>query len=94
MGIGKVVLQSIDRLTSRQVTFSKRRNGLLKKGKAILCDADVGVMEDYIRLSPLSYRGAEFEVVAFSLVSRRSYENVLKKVRSDNWLFYSLILSS
>ncbi|CAM8939054.1 unnamed protein product [Rhodiola kirilowii] len=46
MGRGKVVIQRIDNSTSRQVTFSKRRNGLLKKGKelAILCDAEVGLM--------------------------------------------------
>ncbi|CAM8936516.1 unnamed protein product [Rhodiola kirilowii] len=46
MGRGKVVIRRIDNSTSRQVTFSKRRNGLLKKGKelAILCDAEVGLM--------------------------------------------------
>ncbi|GFQ04961.1 mads-box transcription factor anr1 [Phtheirospermum japonicum] len=46
MGRGKIVIRRIDNSTSRQVTFSKRRNGLLKKAKelAILCDAEVGVM--------------------------------------------------
>ncbi|KAL3844930.1 hypothetical protein ACJIZ3_002333 [Penstemon smallii] len=45
MGRGKIVIQRIDNSTSRQVTFSKRRSGLLKKAKelAILCDAEVGV---------------------------------------------------
>ncbi|KAJ8772898.1 hypothetical protein K2173_028075 [Erythroxylum novogranatense] len=44
MGRGKIVIRRIDNSTSRQVTFSKRRNGLLKKAKelAILCDAEVG----------------------------------------------------
>lgn len=39
------MIRRIDNSTSRQVTFSKRRNGLLKKAKelAILCDAEVGV---------------------------------------------------
>ena len=36
--------------------------------------------EDYNRLRPLSYRGADVFVLAFSLVSRASYENVSKKV--------------
>lgn len=36
--------------------------------------------EDYNRLRPLSYRGADVFVLAFSLVSRASYENVVKKV--------------
>ncbi|XP_011652593.1 MADS-box transcription factor 23 isoform X3 [Cucumis sativus] len=46
MGRGKIVIRRIDNSTSRQVTFSKRRSGLLKKAKelAILCDADVGVI--------------------------------------------------
>ncbi|XP_027772037.1 MADS-box transcription factor 27-like isoform X5 [Solanum pennellii] len=46
MGRGKIVIRRIDNSTSRQVTFSKRRNGLLKKAKelAILCDAEAGVI--------------------------------------------------
>ncbi|XP_071731752.1 MADS-box transcription factor 23-like [Rutidosis leptorrhynchoides] len=46
MGRGKIVIRRIDNATSRQVTFSKRRNGLLKKAKelAILCDAEVGLI--------------------------------------------------
>lgn len=36
--------------------------------------------EDYSRLRPLSYRAADVFVLAFSLISRASYENVLKKV--------------
>ncbi|KAH9626567.1 hypothetical protein KSS87_005547 [Heliosperma pusillum] len=46
MGRGKIAIRRIDNTTSRQVTFSKRRNGLLKKSKelAILCDAEVGVI--------------------------------------------------
>lgn len=46
MGRGKIVIQRIDDSTSRQVTFSKRRKGLIKKAKelAILCDAEVGLI--------------------------------------------------
>ncbi|KAK1267922.1 Agamous-like MADS-box protein AGL21 [Acorus gramineus] len=46
MGRGKIVIRRIDNSTSRQVTFSKRRNGLLKKAKelGILCDAEVGLI--------------------------------------------------
>ncbi|KAI3850452.1 hypothetical protein MKW98_000262 [Papaver atlanticum] len=45
MGRGKIVIRRIDNSTSRQVTFSKRRNGLLKKAKelSILCEAEVGL---------------------------------------------------
>ena len=46
MGRGKIVIRKIDNSTSRQVTFSKRRKGLIKKAKelAILCDAEVGLV--------------------------------------------------
>nr|AAO85643.1 MADS-box transcription factor MADS2 [Zea mays] len=46
MGRGKIVIRRIDNSTSRQVTFSKRRNGIFKKAKelAILCDAEVGLV--------------------------------------------------
>lgn len=46
MGRGKIVIKRIDNVTSRQVTFSKRRNGLFKKAKelAILCDAEIGLI--------------------------------------------------
>ncbi|CAK9150959.1 unnamed protein product, partial [Ilex paraguariensis] len=46
MGRGKIVIRRIDNSTSRQVTFCKRRNGLLKKAEelSILCDAEVGLI--------------------------------------------------
>ncbi|XP_038709594.1 MADS-box transcription factor 23-like [Tripterygium wilfordii] len=46
MGRGKIAIRKIDNSTTRQVTFSKRRNGLLKKARelSILCDAEVGVI--------------------------------------------------
>ncbi|KAE8693970.1 Detected protein of unknown function [Hibiscus syriacus] len=46
MGRGKVELKRIENPTNRQVTFSKRRNGLLKKSfeLSILCDAEVALL--------------------------------------------------
>ncbi|MBA0679457.1 hypothetical protein Goari_011223 [Gossypium aridum] len=41
---------------------------------------DTAGQEDYNRLRPLSYRGADVFILAFSLISRPSYENVTKKV--------------
>ncbi|KAL5560515.1 hypothetical protein UlMin_036726, partial [Ulmus minor] len=40
---------------------------------------DTAGQEDYNRLRPLSYRGADVFLLAFSLISRPSYENVAKK---------------
>ncbi|KAK9926621.1 hypothetical protein M0R45_023838 [Rubus argutus] len=46
MGRGKVELKRIENPASRKVTFSKRRNGLLKKAfeLSILCDAEVALI--------------------------------------------------
>ncbi|KAL4340883.1 hypothetical protein GQ457_08G015140 [Hibiscus cannabinus] len=46
MGRGRVQLRRIENNISRQVTFSKRRAGLLKKAHeiSVLCDADVALI--------------------------------------------------
>ncbi|KAK9104121.1 hypothetical protein Scep_020965 [Stephania cephalantha] len=46
MGRGKVELKKIENPTSRQVTFSKRRNGLFKKAYelSVLCEAEVAAV--------------------------------------------------
>ncbi|XP_050253847.1 agamous-like MADS-box protein MADS3 [Quercus robur] len=46
MGRGRVVLERIENKINRQVTFSKRRNGLLKKAYelSVLCDAEVALI--------------------------------------------------
>ncbi|CAK9863287.1 unnamed protein product [Sphagnum jensenii] len=40
---------------------------------------DTAGQEDYNRLQPLSYRGADVFLLAFSLISKASYENISKK---------------
>ncbi|XP_069147929.1 MADS-box protein J2 isoform X1 [Solanum lycopersicum] len=46
MGRGRVELKRIENKINRQVTFAKRRNGLLKKAYelSILCDAEVALI--------------------------------------------------
>ncbi|KAM0019798.1 putative transcription factor MADS-type1 family [Helianthus debilis subsp. tardiflorus] len=46
MGRGKVQLRRIESKINRQVTFSKRRGGLLKKAHeiSVLCDAEVALI--------------------------------------------------
>ncbi|GFP86496.1 agamous-like mads-box protein agl14 [Phtheirospermum japonicum] len=43
---GKTLMKRIENATSRQVTFSKRRSGLLKKAfeLSVLCDAEVALI--------------------------------------------------
>ncbi|KAJ8752410.1 hypothetical protein K2173_004046 [Erythroxylum novogranatense] len=46
MGRGRVQLKRIENKVNRQVTFSKRRSGLLKKAHeiSVLCDAEIGLI--------------------------------------------------
>ncbi|RDX67535.1 Agamous-like MADS-box protein AGL8, partial [Mucuna pruriens] len=46
MGRGRVQLKRIENKTSQQVTFSKRRTGLLKKAHeiSVLCDAQIALI--------------------------------------------------
>ncbi|XP_022885395.1 agamous-like MADS-box protein AGL27 [Olea europaea var. sylvestris] len=46
MGRRKLEIKRIENKSSRQVTFTKRRNGLIKKAKelAVLCEVDVNVI--------------------------------------------------
>ncbi|KAL2892311.1 MADS-box protein SOC1 [Bienertia sinuspersici] len=59
---GKTQMKRIENATSRQVTFSKRRNGLLKKAfeLSVLCDAEVAL----IIFSP---RGKLYEFASCSM---------------------------
>lgn len=45
-GRGKIEIKRIENTTNRQVTFCKRRNGLLKKAYelSVLCDAEVALI--------------------------------------------------
>ncbi|KAF3324068.1 transcription factor CAULIFLOWER A-like protein [Carex littledalei] len=63
MGRGRVVLKRIENKISRQVTFAKRRNGLLKKAYelSVLCDAEVAVII-------FSNRGKLFEFCSSSSI--------------------------
>ncbi|CAN1135744.1 Agamous-like MADS-box protein AGL104, partial [Linum perenne] len=46
MGRVKLEMKRIENTTNRQVTFSKRRNGLIKKAYelSVLCDVDVALI--------------------------------------------------
>jgi MADS-box transcription factor len=46
MGRGRVELKRIENKINRQVTFAKRRNGLLKKAYelSVLCEAEVALI--------------------------------------------------
>ncbi|XP_054804560.1 truncated transcription factor CAULIFLOWER A-like isoform X2 [Prosopis cineraria] len=57
MGRGRVELKRIENKINRQVTFSKRRSGLLKKAReiSVLCDADVALIVFSAKGKPFHY---------------------------------------
>ncbi|XP_022955282.1 MADS-box protein J2-like isoform X1 [Cucurbita moschata] len=65
MGRGRVELKRIENKINRQVTFAKRRNGLLKKAYelSVLCDAEVALII-------FSNRGKLFEFSGGSSMTR------------------------
>ncbi|WJX41446.1 hypothetical protein P8452_28795 [Trifolium repens] len=69
MGRVKLQIKKIENTTNRQVTFSKRRNGLIKKAYelSVLCDVDVAL----IMFSP-SGRATLFS-------GNRSFEEILER---------------
>ncbi|PWA84975.1 AGAMOUS-like 14 [Artemisia annua] len=77
---GKTQMRRIENAASRQVTFSKRRNGLLKKAfeLSVLCDAEVAL----IIFSP---RGKLCEFSSSSMEETiERYRNHVKEVQTDN----------
>ncbi|XP_043711749.1 agamous-like MADS-box protein TM6 isoform X1 [Telopea speciosissima] len=46
MGRGKIEIKRIENTTNRQVTYSKRRGGIMKKARelSVLCDAEVSLV--------------------------------------------------
>ncbi|XP_011016425.1 PREDICTED: agamous-like MADS-box protein AGL11 isoform X2 [Populus euphratica] len=75
MGRGKIEIKRIENTTNRQVTFCKRRNGLLKKAYelSVLCDAEVSLIV-------FSSRGRLYEYANNNI---RSTIDRSKKVSSD-----------
>ncbi|KAL9350052.1 hypothetical protein Peur_057307 [Populus x canadensis] len=71
---GKTQMKRIENATSRQVTFSKRRNGLLKKAfeLSVLCDAEVALIV-------FSSRGKLYEFSSSSI--NRTIERYQKRAR-------------
>ncbi|XP_076908263.1 MADS-box protein SOC1-like [Bidens hawaiensis] len=76
---GKTQMRRIENATSRQVTFSKRRNGLLKKGfeLSVLCDAEVALII-------FSSRGKLYEFASSSMQETiEKYRSQVKDVQTD-----------
>ncbi|XP_042395747.1 MADS-box transcription factor 50-like isoform X2 [Zingiber officinale] len=82
---GKTEMKRIENATSRQVTFSKRRNGLLKKAfeLSVLCDVEIALIV-------FSSRGKLYEFSSSSIQStiarygERSRENTRNSIMEQD----------
>ncbi|KAE8654695.1 Floral homeotic protein APETALA 1 [Hibiscus syriacus] len=83
MGRGRVQLKRIENKINRQVTFSKRRAGLLKKAHeiSILCDAEVALIV-------FSHKGKLFEYSSDS-----SMEKILERYERYSYAERQLVAS-
>lgn len=95
MGRGKIEIKRIENPTNRQVTYSKRRNGIFKKAQelTVLCDAKVslimfsntGKFHEYT--SPTTTYVCPF----ISIVILHTENETLRHLRS-NMAFFLLLL--
>ncbi|KAL5725777.1 Agamous-like MADS-box protein ap1 [Ranunculus cassubicifolius] len=77
MGRGRVQLKRIENKISRQVTFSKRRSGLLKKAHeiSVLCDADVALIVFSVKGKLFEYSTNDSMETILERYERHSYSS-------------------
>ncbi|KAM3304595.1 floral homeotic protein PMADS 1 [Capsicum chacoense] len=80
MARGKIQIKKIENQTNRQVTYSKRRNGLFKKANelTVLCDAKVSIVM-------ISSTGKLHEFISPSITTKQLFDLYQKTVGVDLW---------
>ncbi|GAB2279491.1 Agamous-like MADS-box protein tm6 [Dionaea muscipula] len=80
MGRGKIEIKKIENKTNRQVTYSKRRNGIFKKAEelTVLCDAKVSLII-------LSSSQKLHEYISPSTDTKKMYDEYQKVLGVDIW---------
>ncbi|XP_076956400.1 agamous-like MADS-box protein TM6 [Bidens hawaiensis] len=80
MGRGRIEIKKIENNTNRQVTYSKRRNGLFKKAHelTVLCDAKVSLIM-------FSNTGKFHEYISTSTTTKKIYDMYQTTLRFDLW---------
>nr|AEG25807.1 APETALA3-like protein [Aquilegia coerulea] len=80
MGRGKIEIKRIENTTNRQVTYSKRRSGLVKKAKelTVLCDAQVSLIM-------FSGSGNLSEFTSHSTTTKQVYNQYQQVTGIDIW---------
>lgn len=80
MGRGKIEIKRIENSTNRQVTYSKRRTGIMKKAEelTILCDAQVSLLM-------FSTTGKLHEYISPSITQKEFYDKYQKNSGVSLW---------
>ncbi|KAF9623124.1 hypothetical protein IFM89_037640 [Coptis chinensis] len=80
MGRGKIEIKKIENPTNRQVTYSKRRAGIVKKATelSVLCDAEVSLIM-------FSGTGKLFEFVSSSTTQKGVFDKYQQITGTDLW---------
>nr|AMM02684.1 floral homeotic protein APETALA3 [Vuralia turcica] len=80
MARGKIQIKRIENTTNRQVTYSKRRNGLFKKANelTVLCDAKVSILM-------FSSTGKLHEYISPSTSTKQFFDQYQMTVGIDLW---------
>ncbi|KFK35312.1 hypothetical protein AALP_AA5G267900 [Arabis alpina] len=89
MGRGRVEMKRIENKTSRQVTFSKRKSGLLKKAYelAVLCDVEVAliIFSTSGKLYEFSNPGIDRTIERYYRCRGNSLENGSLEESTQSW---------
>ncbi|KAL6493065.1 Floral homeotic protein [Orobanche gracilis] len=80
MARGKIQIRKIENQTNRQVTYSKRRNGLFKKAHelTVLCDAKVSIIM-------ISNTQKLHEYISPTITTKQVFDQYQKAVGVDLW---------
>nr|WKY18080.1 flowering-related B-class MADS-box protein [Lonicera macranthoides] len=80
MGRGKIEIKKIENRTNRQVTYSKRRNGIFKKAQelTVLCDAKVSLIM-------FSNTGKFHEYTSPNTTTKKIYDQYQRTLGCDLW---------
>ncbi|KAK6118874.1 hypothetical protein DH2020_047380 [Rehmannia glutinosa] len=80
MARGKIQIKKIENQTNRQVTYSKRRNGLFKKAHelTVLCDAKVSILM-------ISTTQKLHEYISPTITTKQMFDQYQKAVGVDLW---------
>ncbi|GLT82694.1 hypothetical protein SLE2022_010520 [Rubroshorea leprosula] len=80
MGRGKIEIKKIENTTNRQVTYSKRRNGIFKKAQelTVLCDAKVSLIM-------FSSTGKLHEFISPTITTKTFFDEYQKTAWVDLW---------